>query len=88
MQTNEEERALGGPLPAANYAVVRYGREFLDRFATVLKALYFVNAVVGFIVILSALFIISNAVRLTLINLENAKDTIVVTDTGVENFTE
>jgi cell division transport system permease protein len=47
---------------------VRYGREFLDRFATVLKALYFVNAVVGFIVILSALFIISNAVRLTVIS--------------------
>ena len=47
---------------------VRYGREFLDRFANVLHALYFVNAVVGFIVILSALFIISNAVRLTVIS--------------------
>jgi cell division transport system permease protein len=47
---------------------VRYGREFLDRFASVLKVLYFVNGVVGFIVILSALFIISNAVRLTVIS--------------------
>ena len=47
---------------------MRYGREFLDRFASVLKALYFVNAVVGFIVILSALFIISNGVRLTVIS--------------------
>jgi len=54
--------------PLAGVEEVRYGREFLDRFASVLKALYFVNAVVGFIVILSALFIISNAVRLTVIS--------------------
>jgi cell division transport system permease protein len=54
--------------PMRGVEEVRYGREFLDRFATVLKALYFVNAVVGFIVILSALFIISNAVRLTVIS--------------------
>jgi cell division transport system permease protein len=54
--------------PLSGVEEVRYGREFLDRFASVLKALYFVNAVVGFIVILSALFIISNAVRLTVIS--------------------
>lgn len=54
--------------PMAGIEEVRYGREFLDRFASVLKVLYFVNAVVGFIVILSALFIISNAVRLTVIS--------------------
>ena len=54
--------------PMAGIEEVRYGREFLDRFASVLKALYFVNAVVGFIVILSALFIISNAVRLTVMS--------------------
>ena len=54
------------PLPGVEE--VRYGREFLDKFASVLKALYFVNGVVGFIVILSALFIISNAVRLTVIS--------------------
>jgi cell division transport system permease protein len=47
---------------------VRYGKEFLERFASIVNALYFVNAVVGFIVILSALFIISNAVRLTVIS--------------------
>lgn len=47
---------------------VRYGKEFLDRFASVTNGLYFVNGVVGFIVILSALFIISNAVRLTVIS--------------------
>jgi cell division transport system permease protein len=44
--------------PLKGVEEVRYGREFLDRFATVLKALYYVNAVVGFIVF-SALFIIS-----------------------------
>jgi cell division transport system permease protein len=54
--------------PLAGVEEVRYAREFLDRFASVLKALYFVNGVVGFIVILSALFIISNAVRLTVIS--------------------
>ncbi|HET6348484.1 MAG TPA: permease-like cell division protein FtsX [Candidatus Krumholzibacteria bacterium] len=54
--------------PLAGVEEVRYGREFLERFASVLKALYFVSAVVGFIVILSALFIISNAVRLTVIS--------------------
>ena len=54
--------------PLSGVEEVRYGREFLDRFATVLTALYFVNGVVGFIVILSALFIISNAVRLTVIS--------------------
>jgi cell division transport system permease protein len=47
---------------------VRYGKEFLDRFAAITNALYFINAVVGFIVILSALFIISNAVRLTVMS--------------------
>lgn len=54
--------------PLRGVEEVRYGREFLDRFAVVVKALYFVNGVVGFIVILSALFIISNAVRLTVIS--------------------
>jgi cell division transport system permease protein len=54
--------------PLGGVEEVRYGREFLDRFATVLRALYFVNGVVGFIVIMSALFIISNAVRLTVIS--------------------
>lgn len=47
---------------------VRYGKEFLDRFEAITSGLYFVNGVVGFIVILSALFIISNAVRLTVIS--------------------
>ena len=68
-KTRDSMIAIAGAIePMNGVEEVRYGREFLDRFATVLKALYFVNAVVGFIVILSALFIISNAVRLTVIS--------------------
>ncbi|HEX6791843.1 MAG TPA: permease-like cell division protein FtsX [Candidatus Krumholzibacteria bacterium] len=68
-RTRDAMVALAGRIePMPGVEEVRYGREFLDRFAGVLKALYFVNAVVGFIVILSALFIISNAVRLTVIS--------------------
>jgi cell division transport system permease protein len=47
---------------------VRYGREFLDRFTAIVRGVYYVDMVVGFIVILSAIFIISNAVRLTIIS--------------------
>ena len=46
---------------------VRYGREFLERFAAIVRGVYFVDIAVGIIVILSAVFIISNAVRLTVI---------------------
>ena len=68
-KTRDAMVALAGRIePLGGVEEVRYGREFLDRFASVLKALYFVNGVVGFIVILSALFIISNAVRLTVIS--------------------
>jgi cell division transport system permease protein len=47
---------------------VRYGREFLDKFASIVKAIYTVDVVVGVIVVLSAVFIIANAVRLTVIS--------------------
>jgi cell division transport system permease protein len=47
---------------------VRYGKEFLDKFASIVKGIYTVDIVVGFIVILSAVFIIANAVRLTVIS--------------------
>jgi cell division transport system permease protein len=47
---------------------VRYGQEFLDKFTTITRGAYYVDIVVGFIVILSAIFIISNAVRLTVIS--------------------
>ena len=68
-KTRDEMVALAGKIGLMRgVEEVRYGKEFLDRFASVIKALYFVNAVVGFIVILSALFIISNAVRLTVIS--------------------
>lgn len=68
-KTRDAMVTLAGRIePLAGVEDVKYGREFLDRFASVLKVLYFVNGVVGFIVILSALFIISNAVRLTVIS--------------------
>jgi cell division transport system permease protein len=47
---------------------VRYGKEFVDKFQKVVRGIYYVDAVVGFIVILSAVFIIANAVRLTVIS--------------------
>jgi cell division transport system permease protein len=47
---------------------VRYGREFVEKFNRVVRGIYYVDIVVGFIVILSAIFIISNAVRLTVIS--------------------
>jgi cell division transport system permease protein len=47
---------------------VRYGKEFLDKFASIVKGIYTIDIVVGFIVILSAIFIIANAVRLTVIS--------------------
>ena len=47
---------------------VRYGKEFLDKFATIVAAIYSVDLVVGFIVIMSAVFIIANAVRLTVMS--------------------
>jgi len=47
---------------------VRYGKEFLDKFSSIVAAIYTVDLVVGFIVIMSAVFIIANAVRLTVIS--------------------
>jgi len=47
---------------------VRYGKEFLDKFASIVKGIYAIDVVVGFIVIMSAVFIIANAVRLTVMS--------------------
>lgn len=47
---------------------VRYGKDFVEKFARIIRGVYYVDIVVGFIVILSAIFIISNAVRLTVIS--------------------
>jgi cell division transport system permease protein len=47
---------------------VRYGREFIDKFQEIVRGIYYIDFVVGFIVILSAVFIIANAVRLTVIS--------------------
>lgn len=47
---------------------VRYGKDFLEKFTAIVRGVYYVDVVVGFIVILSAIFIISNAVRLTVMS--------------------
>jgi cell division transport system permease protein len=47
---------------------VRYGRDFIEKFAAITHGAYYVDVIVGFIVILSAVFIIANAVRLTVIS--------------------
>jgi cell division transport system permease protein len=47
---------------------VRYGRDFVDKFSRIIRGVYYVDIVVGFIVMLSAIFIIANAVRLTVIS--------------------
>jgi len=47
---------------------VRYGKDFVEKFSRIIRGVYYVDVVVGFIVILSAIFIISNAVRLTVIS--------------------
>jgi cell division transport system permease protein len=47
---------------------VRYGKEFIDKFHAIVRGIYYIDVVVGFIVILSAVFIIANAVRLTVIS--------------------
>ncbi len=47
---------------------VRYGKEFIDKFQSIVRGIYYIDGVVGFIVILSAVFIIANAVRLTVIS--------------------
>jgi cell division transport system permease protein len=47
---------------------VAYGEDFLEKFSSITRGAYFVDTVVGFIVVLSAIFIISNAVRLTVIS--------------------
>lgn len=61
--------ALAGRIERlAGVEEVRYGREFLRKFAAIVRGVYYVDFVVGFIVILSAIFIISNAVRLTVIS--------------------
>ena len=47
---------------------VNYGREFLDRFSLIARVFLYVDVVLGFIVIVSSVFIISNTVRLTILS--------------------
>jgi len=61
--------SLAGSIGSLNgVEEVRYGKEFLERFSSIVRGVYYVDMIVGFIVILSAIFIISNAVRLTVIS--------------------
>lgn len=46
---------------------VNYGKEFLERFSLIARVFLYVDFVLGFIVILSSVFIISNTVRLTIL---------------------
>jgi cell division transport system permease protein len=47
---------------------VNYGKDFLERFSLIARVFLYVDAVLGFIVILSSVFIISNTVRLTILS--------------------
>lgn len=73
---NEKSMAtLAGSIEQLNgVEEVRYGREFLEKFSAIVRGVYYVDMIVGFIVILSAIFIISNAVRLTIISRRKSID--------------
>ncbi len=47
---------------------VSYGKEFIEKFSSVTRAFLYMDAVLGFIVILSSIFIISNTVRLAVVS--------------------
>jgi cell division transport system permease protein len=47
---------------------VNYGKDFLERFSLIARVFLYVDVVLGFIVILSSVFIISNTVRLTILS--------------------
>jgi cell division transport system permease protein len=46
---------------------VNYGKDFLARFSLIARVFLYVDFVLGFIVVLSSVFIISNTVRLTIL---------------------
>jgi cell division transport system permease protein len=47
---------------------VRYGKDFLEKFSSITRGFFYVDAFLGIIVILSSVFIISNAVRLSVVS--------------------
>ncbi|MFH1755699.1 MAG: permease-like cell division protein FtsX [Candidatus Latescibacterota bacterium] len=47
---------------------VSYGEAFLDKFSSITKGFFYVDAFLGLVVILSSVFIISNAVRLSVVS--------------------
>ena len=55
---------------AAMYGVeeVNYGKDFIERFTLVARVFFYIDIVLGLIVVLSSVFIISNTVRLTIMS--------------------
>lgn len=47
---------------------VRYGEDFLEKFSSITRGFFYVDAFLGIVVILSSVFIISNAVRLSVVS--------------------
>jgi cell division transport system permease protein len=47
---------------------VRYGKDFLEKFSSITRGFFYVDAFLGIVVILSSVFIISNAVRLSVVS--------------------
>ena len=47
---------------------VRYGEDFLEKFSSITRGFFYVDAFLGLVVILSSIFIISNAVRLSVVS--------------------
>lgn len=62
------ERFAAGLAQMQGIEEVRYGREFLEKFTSITKGFFYVDAFLGIVVILSSVFIISNAVRLSVVS--------------------
>jgi cell division transport system permease protein len=53
---------------------VRYGKDFLEKFSAITRGFFYVDAFLGIVVILSSVFIISNAVRLSVVSRKRTID--------------
>ena len=62
------ERFAGAMRGSPAVEEVSYGKEFIEQFSTVSRGFLYVDLVLGFIVVLSSIFIISNTVRLTILS--------------------
>jgi cell division transport system permease protein len=57
--------AIGG-MPGVGE--VNYGKEFIDKFSSIVNAFLYIDAVIGFVVILSSIFIIAYTVQLAVVS--------------------